>query len=228
LDGETIPNPLRSFVSPANGVDFVNDDDADYSKLAGYETVRYPKSGLVGPADKPATDAHNAQFPDEEQNIKLLNDNVVAWLNERIIVDGTPVGGGVAKAYRDCLDAPNYTVFSNTTSVQQWDGDLPAGSTPIRSLESPHNAIHLAVGGFDITGVFDASPIDGANGDMGENDTAGFDPISTSIIASSTRSSGRGRNGTRPPTNSTSSPSIRAPIPWIPRTQRRASRPIRG
>ena len=177
LDGETIPNPLRSFVSPANVVDFVNDDDADYSKLAGYETVRYPKSGLVGPADKPATDAHNAQFPDEEQNTKLLNDNVVAWLNERMIVDGTPVGGGVAKAYRDCLDAPNYTVFSNTTSVQQWNGDLPAGSTPIRSLESPHNAIHLAVGGFDITGVFDASPIDGANGDMGENDTAGFDPI---------------------------------------------------
>ena len=45
------------------------------------------------------------------------------------------------------------------------------------SLESPHNSIHLAVGGFDIPKIFDASPIDGANGDMGENDTAGLDPI---------------------------------------------------
>jgi tyrosinase len=44
-------------------------------------------------------------------------------------------------------------------------------------LESPHNSIHLAVGGFDLAKVFDASPIDGANGDMGENDTASFDPI---------------------------------------------------
>jgi tyrosinase len=47
-------------------------------------------------------------------------------------------------------------------------------------LESPHNNIHLAVGGFDIpTGpnAGDFSPIDGANADMGENDTAALDPI---------------------------------------------------
>ena len=36
--------------------------------------------------------------------------------------------------------------------------------------------MHLAVGGFDIP-AYDASPITGANGDMGENDTAGLDPI---------------------------------------------------
>jgi tyrosinase len=44
-------------------------------------------------------------------------------------------------------------------------------------LESPHNSIHLAVGGFDVPSVGDISPISGANGDMGENDTAGLDPI---------------------------------------------------
>ena len=44
-------------------------------------------------------------------------------------------------------------------------------------LESPHNSIHLAVGGFDVPKATTRSPIEGANGDMGENDTAGLDPI---------------------------------------------------
>jgi tyrosinase len=35
----------------------------------------------------------------------------------------------------------------------------------------------LAVGGFDVPNLTDFSPIEGANGDMGENDTAAFDPI---------------------------------------------------
>ena len=65
-----------------------------------------------------------------------------------------------------------------TTSAAQWNDDHAGGDTPvIVPLESPHNSIHLSVGGFDVPGVFDASPIDGANGDMGENDTAGLDPI---------------------------------------------------
>jgi tyrosinase len=177
LDGHTIPNPLRSFALKANVIDHILDDGFDYSKKLGYETKRYPKSGLVGPDDIAATEAHNAQFPDEEQNIKILNDNVIAWLNDVVMVDGKPVGGRVARLYRICLDAPNYTAFSNTTSAWQWNDDQPPGTPVVRSLESPHNSIHLAVGGFDIKGQFDASPIDGANGDMGENDTAAFDPI---------------------------------------------------
>ena len=44
-------------------------------------------------------------------------------------------------------------------------------------MESGHNSIHLAVGGFDYPGLGSDSPISGANGDIGENDTAGFDPI---------------------------------------------------
>ena len=44
-------------------------------------------------------------------------------------------------------------------------------------LKTPHNSIHLAIGGFDIVGQGNAAKILGANGDMGEDDTAAFDPI---------------------------------------------------
>ena len=44
LDGETVPNPLRSFVLPTNIVDNLSAfPDADYSKPKGYETVRYQR-----------------------------------------------------------------------------------------------------------------------------------------------------------------------------------------
>jgi tyrosinase len=82
--------------------------------------------------------------------------------------------GEILASFRQCLDAPNYTLFSNTTSAQAYN---EANNTNIMPLESPHNYMHLAVGGFDYPGQFDASAIPGANGDMGENDTAGLDPI---------------------------------------------------
>jgi tyrosinase len=183
LDGQTIPNPLRSFIFTKNIKDNINGDNPDYSKPKGYETVRYPLSGLVGTAtDLAATLKHNAQFPDYDKNVAILNQNVVNWLNSVVVVGGgaPSPGGQVADKYKACLDAPNFTVFSNTTSAAQWNEDR-AGSVPplpvVRPLESPHNSIHLSVGGFDVPGVFNASPIDGANGDMGENDTAGLDPI---------------------------------------------------
>jgi tyrosinase len=177
LDGQTIPNPLRSFVFPRGIVDHLSPiPDADYSKPQGYETVRYPLSGLVGTdEDRAATEAHNAKFPNYDTNVGLLNDNIRNWLSATVIVDGKPIGGGhVQDKYAACLDAPNYTVFSNTTSAAQWFDDKGQRVVP---LESPHNSIHLAVGGFDLPKIFDASPVDGANGDMGENDTAGLDPI---------------------------------------------------
>lgn len=177
LDGQTIPNPLRSFVFPRGIVDHLSPiPDADYSKPKDYETVRYPLSGLVGTdADRAATAAHNAKFQNFNTNVGLLNDNVRNWLNATVIVGGNPIGGGHVKdKYAACLNAPNYTVFSNTTSAAQWFDDKGVRVTPI---ESPHNSIHLSVGGFDLPNIFNASPIAGANGDMGENDTAGLDPI---------------------------------------------------
>lgn len=178
LDGQKIPNPLRSFTFPKNIVDNISGDDPNYTKLEGYETVRYPLSGLVGTdKDRAATTEHNAKFPDYDKNVQILNQNIVNWLGSYIEINGKPIPTNVAQKFKDCLDAPNYTVFSNTTSAQQWNNDrLGDGTPPIVPLESPHNSIHLAVGGYDVPG-YDRSPIDGANGDMGENDTAGLDPI---------------------------------------------------
>ena len=97
------------------------------------------------------------------------------WLNSTIIVNGAPLTHNSVEAkYARCLDAPNYTVFSNNTSAGEWNDTHPDRVTP---LESPHDAIHLAVGGYDLPKGPDFSPITGANGDMGENDTAGLDPI---------------------------------------------------
>ncbi|HET9441802.1 MAG TPA: tyrosinase family protein [Acidimicrobiales bacterium] len=177
LDGRTIPNPLRSFVFTRGIVDHLSPfPDADYSKPVGYETVRYPLSGLVGPADRGATEAHNKKFPDHDLNVKLLNLNVVSWLTAGIVVQGKFTEYNVRRQYRDCLDAPNYTAFSNTTSAAEWNDQVDAADAVV-PLESPHNHVHLAVGGFEIPGQGDFSPIAGANGDMGENDTAGLDPI---------------------------------------------------
>ncbi|MEO8887631.1 MAG: tyrosinase family protein [Mucilaginibacter sp.] len=189
LDGVTIPNPLRSFVFPINITDHISGDNPNYSKPKLYETVRYPLSGLVGSQQEiDATNAHNAQYPDYDKNVEILNENILNWLNSYIIVNGEKIQTNVAQKFRDCLNAPNYTVFSNTTSANEWNAERqtidPKTGQPINTdpykvvvpLESPHNSIHLAVGGCDVPG-YDRSPIAGSNGDMGENDTAGLDPI---------------------------------------------------
>jgi tyrosinase len=176
LDGVNIPNPLRSFVFTKDITDQISGDDPNYTKPLGYETVRYPLSGLVGnDAEKVATATHNAGFPNYATNVDILNQNIIRWLTTKtIVIDPTqPISANVHQKFVDCLDAPNYMLFSNTTSANQWNSD---NSTTIVPLESPHNSIHLAIGGFDAPG-YDRSPIAGANGDMGENDTAGLDPI---------------------------------------------------
>jgi tyrosinase len=176
LDGDTIPNPLRAYVFPTKIVDHIGGDDPNYSKGAGYETKRYPYSGLVGTAkDRAATAKHNAQWTYPEA-VQVLNQNIVAWLNQKIVIKGKTVSTGVHQAFVDCLNAPNYTVFSNTTSAANWNDNAPL----VVPLESPHNKIHLAVGGYDVPqgpNAGDDSVIPGANGDMGENDTAALDPI---------------------------------------------------
>jgi tyrosinase len=176
LDGQVIPNPLRSFVLPVEIVDAVQGDNSLYRKPAGYETVRYPLSGLVGTdADRAATAAHNARFPDYDTNVHTLNQNITTWLTAAPVVKGKPIGGFVYQKFVRCMDAPTYTVFSNTTSAAAYNESHPGGR-PVVALESPHNSIHLAIGGFDVPS-YDFSPIEGANGDMGENDTAGLDPV---------------------------------------------------
>lgn len=186
LDGEIINNPLRSFTLPLALNDNLPNGDKDYVKPIGYETVRYPLSGLVGTAKaQAATAIHNAQYPNASENTKLLNQNVVAWLNGTGGANGSgptstnpnPQGNGVDWLYQTCLNAPNYTVFSNTTSAAQWN--LDHSHELVVPLEQPHNDIHLAVGGFDfsVSKGGEYGQIAGSNGDMGENNTAGLDPI---------------------------------------------------
>ncbi len=173
LDGETIPNPLRSFTLPENIIDHIESDENIYTKRAGYETVRYPYSGLVGTeAARHETAEHNKKWTYQEA-VAELDDNIRKWLNERIEIKGRVVSTGVHQAFVDCLDAPCYTVFSNVTSAVSSEDNGP----PVVALENPHNKIHLALGGFDVPGKPVRSLIEGANGDMGENDTAALDPI---------------------------------------------------
>ncbi|BAV06613.1 tyrosinase [Filimonas lacunae] len=191
-DGNTIKNPLASFTFTAGFTDTVTGDGSVYSKPEGYSTVRYPLSGLVGTEDfQKTTNKHNAMFPDYNTNTAILNANVLQWINNPVYYVPEAAFGkdklqtrpaGVAKAFADCLDAPNYNAFSNTQSAAYYS-KIP-GQKHVVALESPHNDIHLSVGGFNLPPAVnnggpaaDFSQIPGANGDMGENDTAGLDPI---------------------------------------------------
>ncbi|KAF3903527.1 Tyrosinase [Arthrobotrys entomopaga] len=88
LDNENIPNPLYSYKFAKN----INDrtGDGDYSKPQGYETVRYPLSGLVGPQDIVQTTDHNNNYPDETRNTEILNQNVKSWLDGSIKITTDP------------------------------------------------------------------------------------------------------------------------------------------
>ena len=152
LDGKTIPNPLRSFVFTRSIKDNINGDNPNYGKPKGYETVRYPLLGLVGnTTDRTATEQHNAMYPDYDKNVALLNQNVVNWLNSTVVVGGgaPSPGGHVADKYKDCLDAPNYTVFSNTTSAAQWNedhaGSRRAGDCANRVSAQQHSLIRRGI-----------------------------------------------------------------------------------
>ena len=88
----------------------------------GYETVRYPLSGLVGTSEQQKkTDAHNKDYPDYETNVCVLNQNISNWLLGTITIEKRSVKGQGRPDYRASLDAPNYTVFSNRTSSGQWN-----------------------------------------------------------------------------------------------------------
>ena len=174
------PNPLYSYrLQRAFGY------NERYAKPVNYETVRYPLSGLVGTeADRKDSEVHNARFVSQAERVQILNGNVGNWLSGNVDIpddgSGTPRPQDVTSVYErllKCLAAPNYTVFSNTTSQNDHNTDRSSSDTIAVSLESPHNSIHLAVGGFYQKGVYSASPILGANGDMGANEVAGFDPI---------------------------------------------------
>lgn len=190
LDGQEIDNPLHSYKFQLSVMDKAGGNGGaasgyDYSKDLGYRTMRYPYSGLDGSTTKAAAKAHN-HWVDElgpEKVNNLLNGNVLSWLGPNVKNhEGKEIPTATYKKYAECLDAPNYTVFSNTTSAAQWNHDINASKSKdgiqaiVQPLEQPHNDIHLAIGGFEGFGS-DFNNYPDANGDMGENDTAAFDPI---------------------------------------------------
>lgn len=184
LDGHLIDNPLRSFTLPQELSDNLPGDDKSYAKPKGYQTVRYPLSGLVGTHQaRHDTEEHNKQHTNHSENVDLLDQNVVAWLHGAGPKTEGPTPGnpnpeenGIYGQFVKCLYAPNYTVFSNNSSSHEWN---KTHKDQVTSLEAPHNDIHLSVGGFDLPGPDggESGQIAGANGDMGENNTAGLDPI---------------------------------------------------
>jgi tyrosinase len=144
--------------------------------------------------DIQATEEHNAAiaaFPPGQADA-MLNTNIVNWLGNDTLEnsDGDVLNNGVLKKFEDCLDAPNYTVFSNGTSAVAWNkahfaanreattaGAVSTNANPVVPLESPHNNMHLAIGGVDVPQEGNEDAYADANGDMGENDTAAYDPI---------------------------------------------------
>jgi tyrosinase len=162
--------------------------DADYSKPDGYGTCRYPYSGLVGPIDIRTTDAHNRTLNEKGEPYVngLLEENILKWLDDNVYtINGDKViYAASGRKYVRCSLAPNYAVFSNTTSATQWNEDhfdvkrwSPLDHDhAVVPLESPHNDIHLAVGGLYLDKLHFAN-YPGANGDMGENNTTSFDLI---------------------------------------------------
>jgi tyrosinase len=209
LDGEVIPNPLRSYRLQVA----LADPKVKYSKDTDYHTVRFPLSGLVGTTeDNQKTKEWNAKelWNTADKATQKLNWNIRNWFQGKVElaphkgenIRMTDTYSTKARLER-CMQAPNWTVFSNKQSAIAYaraqeekhrDFDPMDPQNPnwkddhwVVSLEEPHNAIHLGLGGLfqKATGMkkgeegYDADPKDyeGANGDMGCNETAAFDPI---------------------------------------------------
>jgi len=197
IDGETVPNPLHSYEYPQDLS--CENADAYYQKPKGTKTCRYPFSGIQSPPPaKMVAETHNSLV---NSVLKILNHSPADALNHNLEYwmtnpnDPRESPNSVYVQLWKCLRSPNYTVFSNHNSAnvdlkscqyKDWQGNSNVGYC---SLETPHNDIHLAMGGFtdpdwnerwqSITAKKPQTKylITGANGDMGENETAAFDPI---------------------------------------------------
>ena len=182
IDGEYVRNPLLEFTLPLpieDDVETTDNNSLFYKKKAGYNTCRYPYSGIRHPkVAKACALLHNDEIDGRPETAQsLLQANIISYLNKGVKKDS------VADQFEHCLETTDYNPFSNTSSA-----DCPDEY----SLEQPHNDLHLAIGGFsdpkinpedgsvvkDLQGNFCwDGPIPGANGDMGANEVASYDPV---------------------------------------------------
>lgn len=186
IDGELCANPLLNYTFP---IDLEGSDESYYKKKAGYTTCRYPFSGIRNPRSAEAiAEVHNSKVCQaNETTDELLQDNILHWLNVgRAPAPAAQKLNSVFEEFKQCLNSPNYNVFSNTTSASVGDGVYQA-------LEQPHNEMHLMVGGYSTPDINEDGSVKtddegnvsyryyglirGANGDMGANEVAAFDPI---------------------------------------------------
>jgi tyrosinase len=177
-DAPDQPNPLYSYKFVQGVIDSTTDirpgsAPYSYTKKVGYQTVRFPLSGLMGTDEAERSSLiHNDLYEGREN--ELLNMNINHWLNKPI---GDTGRGIIHKHVLQCLCNPDYLTFSNNTSRSEWNATQGVG---VVSLERPHNDMHLALGGFNlIQDVVQGlpKPVLGSNGDMAVNETASYDPI---------------------------------------------------
>jgi len=171
IDGKTVPNPLRSYEFPLEiGA---RTPPTEYYKPKNYKTCRYPYSGLQSSGAK----QHNSWVTNGLSERKLtdravFNANMADWMTEK---DDSRAANSVYVQLNNCLEVESYTSFSNVCSAKDDSHDPHA-----ISLEQPHNDVHLFTGGFTKEKSSKDKKyflIPGGNGDMGENETAAFDPI---------------------------------------------------
>ena len=125
------------------------------------------------------------KYNNHNKRIDALNKNYKAFLiMGRQSGDIVKSNAGILHDVYGCMQTGNYNAFSNTTSA----GNYLTQPLPV-SLEQPHNSVHLAIGGITNTVKWNCETRrfeeikyeygieKGANGDMGENETAAFDPI---------------------------------------------------
>ncbi|KAF5539470.1 tyrosinase [Fusarium mexicanum] len=161
VDGKT-DNPLFSYTLQKDLADNHSTPDVSrYTKPAGYQT-----------------------YLDHTTNTKILNSNVkpgwTARSKSRPMATLTPTFPIHTRSILGFRSASRRQTTPSSPTRRPWPSILSKnGGQPHYgvALEEPHNAIHLALGGFYEKGNYNADPILGANGDMGENETAAFDPI---------------------------------------------------
>jgi len=127
-----IKNPLYSYTFPHA----IDAQDLVEAKPKGYETVRYPLSGLAGTeAARQFSREQNREY-DSVKQVEELNLNINRWLDG----PSTELRYGIRDKYADCLKEESYYYFSHRTEKAPLRFVVP--------LESPHDQMHMAVGGF--------------------------------------------------------------------------------
>jgi len=153
-DGTTINNPLRTTLLPKpEGATTITIEDQEPMAMA-IETVA-SGSGDEAMANTDHTNTEHTEYfeapqteedmEEVDQDVKKLNQNIVSWFTET--TDTKDQHRNLINRYKKSLEAPNFMLFSNTTSQDSYNGNK--ADEHVVSLESVHNDVHLAVAGWN-------------------------------------------------------------------------------